>query len=44
MYNIKLETRLRTKIICGNIIPAIITTTAFVAGFACVELIKVRMM
>jgi ubiquitin-activating enzyme E1 len=40
MYAIKLETRLRTKIICGNIIPAIITTTAFVAGFACLELIK----
>jgi ubiquitin-activating enzyme E1 len=40
MYAIKLETRLKTKIIVGSIIPAIITTTAFVSGFACLELIK----
>ena len=42
VYAINLIDRLRTKIIVGKIIPAIITATAFVAGLGCLEIIKVR--
>jgi len=40
MYSIKPETRFRTKHIVGNIVPAIITATAFITGLVCLELIK----
>jgi len=40
MYGIKVESRFRTKHIVGNIIPAIITATAFISGLACLEIYK----
>jgi ubiquitin-activating enzyme E1 len=41
VYSINRIDRLRTKIIVGKIIPAIITATAFVAGLACLEIVTV---
>lgn len=40
-YKIGLADFLKTKLIAGKIIPAMITTTAVVAGLICVEMLKV---
>jgi ubiquitin-activating enzyme E1 len=39
-YNIPYADRSEVKKIAGRIIPALITTTAVVAGFVCIELLK----
>jgi ubiquitin-activating enzyme E1 len=39
-YNIKTASKLEAKLIAGKIVPAIVTTTAVVVGFACLELYK----
>ncbi|ESO10929.1 hypothetical protein HELRODRAFT_156323 [Helobdella robusta] len=40
-YNIPAADKLQTKKIVGKIIPAVTTTTSFVVGLACIELIKI---
>lgn len=40
-YSIPTVDRLRSKIIAGRIIPAIVTSTSVVSGLACLELYKV---
>eukprot|EP01089_Gocevia_fonbrunei_P009424 TRINITY_DN2171_c0_g1_i1.p2 TRINITY_DN2171_c0_g1~~TRINITY_DN2171_c0_g1_i1.p2 ORF type:complete len:353 (+),score=53.46 TRINITY_DN2171_c0_g1_i1:1086-2144(+) len=39
-YNIAAANRLQTKIKAGNIVPAIVTTTAMVTGLVCMEMYK----
>jgi len=40
-YGIRAIDRLETRIKAGNIVPAIVTTTALVTGLACLEMFKV---
>ena len=40
-YNINKVDKFETKKIAGKIIPAIVTTTSLVSGFACLQLLKV---
>eukprot|EP00697_Spironema_sp_BW2_P016821 gnl/Spiro4/8262_TR4369_c0_g1_i1.p1 gnl/Spiro4/8262_TR4369_c0_g1~~gnl/Spiro4/8262_TR4369_c0_g1_i1.p1 ORF type:complete len:1045 (-),score=275.26 gnl/Spiro4/8262_TR4369_c0_g1_i1:23-3097(-) len=40
IYKIEPTNRLKTKLVAGKIIPSVVTTTALITGFGCMEMLK----